>query len=212
LAKPSSWETQLRLNGPTPSPPSPADYPSVGFENDELAVMLRETHMLPTTHRYVTAHHERGHISMDGRSETSKFWAGGAAYDPMCATCGLAPIRSDRPGLASNCFCMCDTCKRPLHGLGSLVPLDADNPGGLKHHLCAKCGGDAAEVIPICTREVKAKRPRSSYLPWHARPCPTPPDATASIVEAAAAAATVAVAAADVADAAVVCYIYYGCD
>jgi hypothetical protein len=131
--------------------------------------------MLPTTHRYVTAHHERGRISLDGRSETSKYWAGGAAYDLMCATCGLAPIRRDRPGLASNCFCMCDTCKRPLYGLGSLVPLDADNPGGPKHHVCADCGGDAAEVIPICTREVKAKRPRSSYLPWNARPCPTSP-------------------------------------
>ena len=169
--------------------------------------------MLPTTHRYVTAHHERGRISLDGRSETSKYWAGGAAYDPMCATCGLAPTRSDRPGLASNCFCMCDTCKRPLNGLGSLVPLDADVPDGPTHHLCAKCGGDAAEVIPICTREVKAKRPRSSYLPWNTRPCPPPPDANAVIVQAAAAAAIVAVVAADaVADAANICYIYYGCD
>ena len=137
-------------------------------------MILRKTHMLPA-HRYVTANSQRGRISLDGRSETSKYWAGGAAYDPMCATCGLAPTRSDRPGIASNCFCMCDTCKRPLNGLGSLVPLDADNPLGPKHHLCAECGGDAAEVIPICTREVKAKRPRSSYHVWHVRPCPTPP-------------------------------------
>jgi hypothetical protein len=160
--------------------------------------------MLPTTHRYVTAHHERGRISLDGRSETSKYWAGGAAYEPMCATCGLAPTRSDRPGIASNCFCMCDTCKRPLNGLGSLVPLDADDPDGPKHHLCANCGGDRAEVIPIGSREVKVKRPRSSYLPWHARPCPT----TSPVVGAAAAAdaAIVAVAVADE------CYIYYGCD
>jgi hypothetical protein len=55
---------------------------------------------------------------------------------------------------------MCDTCKKPLNGLGSLVPLDANAPDGPKHHLCVKCGGDAAEVIPICTREVKSKRPK----------------------------------------------------
>ena len=181
--------------------------------------MLRETHMLPTTHRYVTANHERGRISLDGRSETSKFWAGGAAYDPMCATCGLAPIRRDRPGLSSNCFCMCNIFKKPLNGLGSLVPLDADNPGGPKHHVCADCGGDAAEVLPICTREVKAKRPRSSYLPWHARPCPTPAAADTAIVDAAAAAEIDAVVA-DAAAAAVIVaavaepehYVYYGCD
>ena len=145
--------------------------------------------MLPT-HRYVTANAMRGSISMDGRSETSKYWAGGAAYDPMCATCGLAPTRRDRPGLASNCFCMCDTCKKPLNGLGSLVPLDANAPDGPKHHLCVKCGGDAAEVIPICTREVKSKRSRTSYLPWHARPCPASdvavPAEDAAIVAAAA--------------------------
>ena len=174
--------------------------------------MLRETHMLPTTHRYVTAHHERGRISLDGRSETSKYWAGGAAYDPVCATCGLAPTRSDKPGVASNCFCMCDTCKRPLNGLGSLVPLDADNPLGPKHHLCAKCGGDAAEVIPICTREVKAKRPRSSYLPWTARPCPPPPvdgpaPADAAVIADAAAAAVIVAAVAEPEH-----YVYYGCD
>lgn len=150
-------------------------------------MILRKTHMLPA-HRYVTANSERGRISLDGRSETSKYWAGGAAYEPMCATCGLAPTRRDRPGLASNCFCMCDACKTPLNGLGSLVPLDADAPYGPKHHLCVRCGGDAAEVLPICTREVKAKRPRASYLPWHARPCPTPP-VVAAIDEAAVAAA-----------------------
>ena len=146
--------------------------------------MLRETHMLPA-HRNVTANSERGRISLDGRSETSKYWAGGAAYELMCATCGLAPTRRDRPGLASNCFCMCDACKTPLNGLGSLVPLDADAPDGPKHHLCVRCGGDAAEVHPICTREVKSKRPRASYLPWHARPCPTPP-VVAAVGEAAA--------------------------
>ena len=146
--------------------------------------------MLPTTHRYVTAHHERGRISLDGRSETSKYWAGGAAYEPMCATCGLAPIRRDRPGLASNCFCMCHTCNNPLNGLGSLVPLDADVPDGPKHHLCVKCGGDAAAAIPICTREVKLKRARASYLPWHARPCPTPP-VVAAVDDSAVAAAIV---------------------
>ena len=107
---------------------------------------------------------------------------------------------------------MCDTCKKPLNGLGSLVPLDADNPLGPKHHLCAECGGDAAEVIPICTREVKAKRPRSSYLPWNARPCPPPPvdgpaPADAAVIADAAAAAVIVAAVAEPEH-----YVYYGCD
>jgi hypothetical protein len=90
--------------------------------------------------------------------------------------------------------------KKPLNGLGSLVSLDANAPDGPKHHLCVKCGGDAAEVIPICTREVKSKRPRTSYHAWPARPCPTPdvvvPAADAAIVAAPAVAAIVVDAAA----------------
>jgi hypothetical protein len=42
--------------------------------------------------------------------------------------------------------------------------MDAGDPDGPKQHLCVKCGGDAEEVIPICTREVKAKRPRPAAV------------------------------------------------
>jgi hypothetical protein len=91
------------------------------------------------------------------------------------------------------------------------VPLDADNPGGLKHHLCAKCGGDASEVIPIGTREVKAKRPRSSYVPHVLRPGPSPL-AVAAAARVVAPAASVASNTVATYAAGAVCYIYYGCD
>ncbi len=82
----------------------------------------------------------------------------------MCLTCGLEPVK---PGRASNCLCMCGLgkrgagCSRAMSGLG-------DEEGK-----CSNCGGGRPEIPAIGTVEVKAKRPRSSYLPWPARPCKT---------------------------------------
>jgi hypothetical protein len=94
------------------------------------------------------------------------------------------------------------------------MPLDADNPGGPKHHVCADCGGDSSEVIPIGTREVKAKRPRSSYVPHVLRPGPSPlaVAAAARVVAAAIDAVVVDAAAAAVIAVADAPDIYYGCD
>jgi hypothetical protein len=60
--------------------------------------------------------------------------------------------------------------------------LDGHGDAGQNCRICAP--HEEEDVYPICTREVKAKRPRSSYHAWHARPCPTPP-VVAAIDEAA---------------------------
>jgi hypothetical protein len=122
--------------------------------------------MLPTQ-RYVTASSQRvqGLISLDGRSRKSRLWDGGAAYVLMCAQCGLEP---SRPCYPSNCMCMCDTCSEPLRGHGAHMAVD-----GKVKLLCRKCGGREVEVVPIGTREVKVKRPRSSYIPHALRNLPS---------------------------------------
>ena len=139
---------------------------------------------LPPARFFVTASSQRD-ISYDGRSANSSAWRGGAAYVQMCLTCGLEPVKAGR---ASNCLCMCGLgkrgagCSRALSGLG-------DEEGK-----CSNCGGGRPEIPSIGTVEVKAKRPRSSYLPWPARPCPTP-DVTVPAADAAGIVAVAAVAA-----------------
>ncbi len=118
----------------------------------------------PPARWFVTAGSQHGNISYDGHSESSSVWRGGAAYVQMCLTCGLEPGRA---GYVSNCLCMCKRCCRVLHGHGD------------ESRLCDNCGGGRPEITSIGTVEVKAKRPRSSYLPWHARPCPTAPSPVA---------------------------------
>ena len=114
--------------------------------------------MLPVTKQYVTANSQSGFISLDGRSEKSQYWAGGASYMVMCLKCGLEP---SRPGVLSNCFCMCDICSAPLNGHGSMLR------GSSKAAIvCKQCGGEGNAVIPICTREVRKKRSHESYLAW----------------------------------------------
>jgi hypothetical protein len=120
---------------------------------------------LPPAKFFVTASSQKDIISYDGRAANSSVWRGGAAYVQMCLTCGLEPVKAGR---ASNCLCMCGLgkrgagCSRVLSGLG-----DEDGK-------CSTCGGGRPEIPSIGTVEVKAKRPRSSYLSWAARPCPTP--------------------------------------
>lgn len=103
---------------------------------------------------------------MDGRSEKSRFWAGGASYVVMCVKCGLEPSRQ---GSVSNCFCMCDVCAAPLNGLGS-IRTSSDAHSGKAQIVCKRCGGQGNSVVPICTREVRAKRSRDSYAPCHKKP------------------------------------------
>ena len=107
------------------------------------------TYRLPST-RYVTVSSQSGHISYDGRSETSSAWRGGAAYVQMCLTCGLEPYR---PGKPSNCLCVCGlgkldggSCSAPLQGHG-------DESG-----ICRSCGGGRPEIHSIASTEVKPKR------------------------------------------------------
>ena len=104
-----------------------------------------------------------GHLSYDGRSAKSSAWRGGAAYVQMCLTCGLEP---GRPGFVSKCICMCGLGK-PHRGCSSALNGNGDAEGK-----CRKCGGGRPEMASIGTVEIKVKRPRASYLPWHARPCP----------------------------------------
>ena len=125
---------------------------------------------LPPTQLFVTANSQKGFISMDGRSEKSRFWAGGAAYVVMCVKCGLEPSRQ---GSVSNCFCMCDACAAPLNGRGSVRTSSDVNPGKAQI-VCQRCGGQGNSVVPICTREVRAKRSRDSYTPWHKKPTTVP--------------------------------------
>ena len=74
----------------------------------------------------------------------------------MCLTCGLEP---GRPGFVSKCMCMCGLgkpnggCSLALHGNG-------DEEGK-----CRNCGGGRTEIASIGTVEVKAKRPRWTYVP-----------------------------------------------
>ena len=102
----------------------------------------------------------------------------------MCLTCGLEPVKAGR---ASNCLCMCGLgkrgagCSRALSGLG-------DEEGK-----CSNCGRGRPEILSIGTTEVKAKRPRSSYVPHVLRPGPSPV-ALAAAAPAAAAAAPAAAA------------------
>ena len=141
----------------------------------------------PATQWLVTAGSQHGCISYDGRSERSSAWRGGAAYVQMCLTCGLEP---DRPGFASNCMCMCglgkrgghQSCGKPLHGHG-------DEDG-----ICKGCGRGRPDILSIGTTEVKAKRPRSSYVPHVLRPGPSRAAATAAAADAPAAAAAAAAA------------------
>jgi hypothetical protein len=92
-----------------------------------------------------TAERQRGSISLDGHSETSAYWKGGAAYIRMCPRCGLEPS-SD--GKLSNCMCMClnALCCKPLHG----------------HKRCAQCGVGSGSPEPpkVVTVHIKAKRAR----------------------------------------------------
>ena len=131
-----------------------------------------QTHtMLPTPRFVVTASNEQvqGRISYDGRSQTSSVWRGGAAYVQMCLTCGLEP---DRPGFASNCMCMCGLGKRGGHATKSCgKPLRGH---GDEHGICKGCGRGRPEILSIGTTEVKAKRPRASYVPHVLRPGPSP--------------------------------------
>jgi hypothetical protein len=126
---------------------------------------------LPPTQLFVTANSQKGFISMDGRSEKSRFWAGGASYVVMCVKCGLEPSRQ---GSGSNCFCMCDACAAPLNGLGSFRTSSDDVNPGKAQIVCKRCGGQGNSVVPICTREVRAKRSRDSYAPWHKKPTTAP--------------------------------------
>ena len=82
----------------------------------------------------------------------------------MCLKCGLEP---SRPGVHSKCFCMCDICSAPLNGHGSML-----RGSGKAEIVCKKCGGEGNAVIPICTREVRKKRPLESYQPWHKKKSP----------------------------------------
>lgn len=145
--------------------------------------------MLPPPQRYVTAGSQevRGLVSYDGRSTRSIAWRGGAAYVQMCLTCGLEP---GRPGRACNCMCMCGlgkrggtstkSCGKPLRGHG-------DGNG-----ICGLCGPGRPEIVSIGTTEVKAKRPRSSYVPHVLRPGPSPVAVAAAAAAAPPPAATAA--------------------
>ena len=142
----------------------------------------------PATQWLVTAGSQHGCISYDGRSERSSAWRGGAAYVQMCLTCGLEP---DRPGFASNCMCMCGLGKRGGKSCGK--PLDGH---GDEKGICCACGPGRPEILSIGTTEVKAKRPRSSYVAHVLRPGPSPVAlAAAAAVAVAAGPAAVAVAA-----------------
>ena len=113
----------------------------------------------------VTAASQHGSISYEGRSETSSVWRGGAAYVQMCLTCGLEP---GKPGFVSNCICMCGLGKRGSMSTKSCgKPLDGH---GDENGICRACGRGRPEILSIGTIEVKAKRPRSSYVPHVLRP------------------------------------------
>jgi hypothetical protein len=159
-----------------------------------------QTHtMLPTPRFVVTASNEQvqGRISYDGRSQTSSVWRGGAAYVQMCLTCGLEPGRA---GFVSKCMCMCGLGK---HGGMSTKSCGAPLQGnGDEHGICSFCGPGRPEILSIGTIEVKAKRPRSSYVPHVLRPGPTPIALAHAAVVAAAAAPAAAAAAAAAASAA----------
>ncbi len=152
---------------------------------------VRQTHtMLPTPRYVVTASNEQvqGRISYDGRSQTSSVWRGGAAYVQMCLTCGLEP---GRPGFTSNCMCMCGLGKRGGHSTKSCgKPLRGH---GDEHGICGGCGRGRPDMLSIGTTEVKAKRPRASYVPHVLRPGPSPVALAAAATAAAAAPAPAAV-------------------
>ena len=142
------------------------------------------------THWFVTAGSQAGSISYEGRSERSSVWRGGAAYVQMCLTCGLEPGRA---GFVSKCMCMCGLGK---HGGMSTKSCGAPLQGnGDEHGICSFCGPGRPEILLIGTIEVKAKRPRSSYVPHVLRPGPTPIALAHAAVVAAAAAPAAAAAA-----------------
>ena len=159
---------------------------------------------MEATQRFVTASHPgvQGLISHDGRTPTSRYWSGGAAYVLMCAQCGLEPSRIGYPG---NCLCMCYKCCKPVHGHGAIEWFDMGMFGREVKRvlLCEDCGGVEVCAIPIGTRECKTKRKR----PHRVSP-PPPVDGPAAADAAIAVAAAPAVAA----DIAVEHYVYYGCD
>ncbi len=161
----------------------------------------RKPPLLPPARFFITARsYKVGHISYDGRSPNSSAWRGGAAYVQMCMTCGLEP---GRPGKLSNCMCMCGLgkpgrgCSRALHGNG-----DEDGK-------CRNCGGGRTEFPSIGTVEVKAKRPRSSYVPHVLRPGPSPVALAAAAAVAAAAAPAAAATAAPAAAAWPISLVYF---
>ena len=128
----------------------------------------------------------QGHIISYDAGRSAR---GGAAYVEICLmpTCGLEPGRA---GFVSKCMCMCGlgkrggtstkSCGKPLRGHG-------DGNG-----ICGLCGPGRPEIVSIGTTEVKAKRPRSSYVPHVLRPGPSPVAVAAAAAAAPPPAATAA--------------------
>jgi hypothetical protein len=111
----------------------------------------------PPTRWTVTASLYAHRISYDGRSPNSSAWRGGAAYVQMCMTCGLEP---GRPGFVSKCMCMCGLGKPNNGGCSLALHGNGDEEGK-----CRNCGGGRPSCPSIVTVEVKAKRPRWTYVP-----------------------------------------------
>ena len=69
-------------------------------------------------------------------------------------------------------MCMCGLGK---HGGMSTKSCGAPLQGnGDEHGICSFCGPGRPEILSIGTIEVKAKRPRASYVPHVLRPGPSP--------------------------------------
>ena len=109
-------------------------------------------------HLTTTADRQRGTITFEGRSETSKQWSGGAAYAIRCGRCGLEP---GRVGFVSKCLCTCTRCFEPLNGK-KVCPSRFCG-----HHQPVEGSGvddgrpRSPETLPIATVHVKAKRKRA---------------------------------------------------
>ena len=131
-------------------------------EDDGAALVEVCTSTMQPPHWYTTAERQRGNISFEGRSPTSKAWSGGAAYAIRCGRCGLEP---GRVGFVSKCLCTCTLCFEPLNGkkvcpsrfCGHNQPAEGSGVDDGRPR--------SPEPVPIATQHAKAKRRRPVAVP-----------------------------------------------
>ena len=139
------------------TPASSSSSHALDEEDDGAAFVEVCTSTMQPPHLYTTAERQRGNISFEGRSPTSKAWSGGAAYAIRCGRCGLEP---GRVGFVSKCLCTCTLCFEPLNGkkvcpsryCGHNQPVEGSGVDDGRPR--------SPEAIPIATQHVKAKRRR----------------------------------------------------